>query len=200
MKKCVTSPSQPQLNSPSSKGYSTKLLLEISQAPGPTLSKKSCMQKIKKSSSGKNVSVNAAISDYYLKIRDLVWVILSWWQQYVAYCSGSVDIVGEKKGLDHKEIPQWEPRSVQMPPSPGQLCISLGWKECQSPAAHPAPPHRCLLVPKARRTHSCQEFMKQADMYTGLKIWPAVMEILGSLHNREFSLFPFPQLLVMFLI
>lgn len=63
MKIHVTLPSQHQLNSLSSKGYSTKFLLEISQAPGPTLSKKSCMQKIKRNSSGKNLSVNATIPD-----------------------------------------------------------------------------------------------------------------------------------------
>lgn len=63
MKIHVTPPSQPQLNSLSSQGYSTELLLEISQAPGPTLSKKTCMKKIKSSSSGKNLSVSATISD-----------------------------------------------------------------------------------------------------------------------------------------
>lgn len=51
------------------------------------------------------------------------------------------------------------------PPSPGQLCISFAWKECQSPATHPTSPPGLLLVPKASRTHSCQEFMKRADTY-----------------------------------
>lgn len=54
--------------------------------------------------------------------------------------ANSVDVVGEKEGLNCKEIPHWEQRIIQFPPSAGQLCISLAWKEWQSPATHPASP------------------------------------------------------------
>ena len=52
--------------------------------------------------------------------------------------ASSVDIVGEKEGLDCRDPPVGTEYSN--PPSPGQPCNSLAWKKCQSAATHPASP------------------------------------------------------------
>lgn len=162
MKIHITPPSEAQPHSPSSKEYSTQHLLEISQAPGPILLKKSCMQKIKKQQQWKESLSECHYIWLVLILRLEVWMILAWccsalftavaaFSQFSRHCRRAKRSPGENQGLFKSSL------------SPGHLCISLAWKGCWPPATHPYVPHGLLLVPKACRTHSCWEFVKWAD-------------------------------------
>lgn len=84
----------------------------------------------------------------YCKVRDLVWVTLPWCLQKWQYPASSAGTTGEKQSLDSKEISRWKERTTQIPLSTGQLCIPPAWKECQSPATHPAsPPEMSRMAP-----------------------------------------------------
>lgn len=136
----------------------------------------------------------------YSMVRDLVWVSLSWCLEQWQHSARSGDITGEKQSLECKEIPWQEERTVQIPSLQGSSASQRCEKSASPLPATPHVPQWLLLVPKASRTHSSRECTEQADTYTGLKAWPTVTEISGSLHYRELRLFPFPQLLVLVLI
>lgn len=141
------------------------------------------------------------LTNIYFKIRDLVWVILSCSTLFTAVVAFSQLSRHCRRGGSRLQRSPSGNRGVFK----SLFLLGNSASYWHGKSANPQPPtpnlpHWLLLVSKASRTHSCHEFMKQADTYTGLKIWPAVTEILGSLHNRELSLFPFPELLVLFLI
>lgn len=142
------------------------------------------------------------LTNIYFKIRDLVWVILSCSTLFTAVVAFSQLSRHCRRG--GSRLQRDPPVGTEEYSNPSFSWVTLhliGMEKVPIPSHPPqiSPTGFCLFPRPAEHT-AVTKFMKQADTYTGLKIWPAVTEILGSLHNRELSLFPFPELLVLFLI
>lgn len=197
MKIHITPPSQAQPNSPSSKEYSTQHLLEISQAPGTILLNKSCMQKIKKQQQWKESLSECHYIWLVLILRLEVWMILAWccsalftavaaFSQFSRHCRRAKRSPGENQGLFKSSL-SWA--SLHL----------TGMERVLTPSHPPiCPPWASACSQGQQNTQLLR--ICEMSRHTGLTIWSAVTEILGSLHNRELSLFPFPELLVLFLI
>lgn len=153
MKIHVIPPSQLQPNSPSSKEYSTKHLLETSQAPGPILLKKSCKQKIKKQQQWKKISqcMPLYLISTYFKIRGLghsclvlaVRCLLQW------QCSASLaDIAGEQRD------PLGVNKDCSTPPISWASLHLTGMERVPTPShpPHMSPTGFCLFPRPAEHT------------------------------------------------
>lgn len=162
------------------------------------------MQKIKIRSSRKNLLVNAAMTD--LIFISGLEICCGWLFPHVSSSDSiqPVQLALQKtsRALTAKRCPGGKRGLYKSPLSRGAL-HPTGMERVPVPCHPPciSPTGFCSFPRPAEHTAlGNAQKKKNMDTCTGLKVWPAVTEILGSLHYRDLSLFPFPELLVLVLI